>query len=227
MQTNEIIKKLRLEKGLTQEELGKLIGVSKSTINKYENGTIKNFKNETLEALSRIFDVPISYILNLKTEEDILKYIPSLLEKYILFNYSPPYAERLTDEDRIKAYKITSERIKAKQDFYTGKYLSRMSFIDDKTIDPYTIEEKIKKVADEVIELVFYSWEYTNAGAVKRIYDELLNLMNINSSYFYIYDKDESGYIPRKDADLELYKDIENILEEAFNKIELIYKYYK
>ncbi len=35
--TGERIKKLRKEKGLTQEQLGKLLGVKKSAIAKYEN----------------------------------------------------------------------------------------------------------------------------------------------------------------------------------------------
>ena len=35
MDMGERIKKLRLEKGLTQEELGKIIGVQKSAIRKY------------------------------------------------------------------------------------------------------------------------------------------------------------------------------------------------
>lgn len=36
MDMGTIIKKLRREKGITQEELGKIIGVQRSTINKYE-----------------------------------------------------------------------------------------------------------------------------------------------------------------------------------------------
>ena len=42
--TGERIKKLRKEKGLTQEQLGKLLGVKKSAIAKYENNRVENLK---------------------------------------------------------------------------------------------------------------------------------------------------------------------------------------
>jgi transcriptional regulator with XRE-family HTH domain len=38
MEVGSLIKEARLAKGLTQEELGKLVGVQKSAIAKYENG---------------------------------------------------------------------------------------------------------------------------------------------------------------------------------------------
>lgn len=53
----EIIKALRLERGMTQSELGKLLGVTKATIQKYENGAILNLKSKTVKKLSIIFGV--------------------------------------------------------------------------------------------------------------------------------------------------------------------------
>ena len=38
------IKRLRLERGLTQEELGDVLGVGKATVQKYESGQIQNLK---------------------------------------------------------------------------------------------------------------------------------------------------------------------------------------
>lgn len=46
--TGERIKKLRKEKGLTQQQLGEMLGVQKSAIAKYENGRVPNLKKETL-----------------------------------------------------------------------------------------------------------------------------------------------------------------------------------
>lgn len=40
------IKELRLKLGLTQEELGEIIGVKKAAINKYESGLVKNIKRD-------------------------------------------------------------------------------------------------------------------------------------------------------------------------------------
>ena len=42
--TGERIKKLRKEKGMTQQELVELLGVQKSAIAKYENGRVPNLK---------------------------------------------------------------------------------------------------------------------------------------------------------------------------------------
>ena len=40
------IKKLRQEKGLTQEELGTLLGLKKAAVQKYESGQVQNLKHD-------------------------------------------------------------------------------------------------------------------------------------------------------------------------------------
>nr|WKN40313.1 helix-turn-helix transcriptional regulator [Tunicatimonas sp. TK19036] len=47
----EVIKSVRKERNLTQEELGKLIGVQKSQISKLE----RNTKNVTIETILKVF----------------------------------------------------------------------------------------------------------------------------------------------------------------------------
>ena len=63
MKSNEIIKRQRKEKGLTQTDLGKLIGVSKATIQKYESGEIKNLKSDTIKKLSEILDIDANILI--------------------------------------------------------------------------------------------------------------------------------------------------------------------
>ncbi len=63
MNMGERIKQLRLEKGLTQEELGKYIGVKKAAIMKYEKGNVQNMKRATIEILSKLFNVTPSYLM--------------------------------------------------------------------------------------------------------------------------------------------------------------------
>ena len=63
MNMGERIKQLRLEKGLTQEELGKHIGVKKAAIMKYEKGNVKNMKRSSIEILSKLFNVSPSYLM--------------------------------------------------------------------------------------------------------------------------------------------------------------------
>jgi len=56
------IKELRLSKGLTQEEFGKLINVTKVSICCYEKET-RNPTLETLSTLAKIFGKDINYFL--------------------------------------------------------------------------------------------------------------------------------------------------------------------
>lgn len=52
------IKEARLAKGMTQEELGEILGVQKSAIAKYENGRIVNIKRSTLKKISDVLEIP-------------------------------------------------------------------------------------------------------------------------------------------------------------------------
>ncbi len=47
----------RKELGLTLEEIAKYIGVSKSTVKKWESGYIKNMRRDKIEKLATILDV--------------------------------------------------------------------------------------------------------------------------------------------------------------------------
>lgn len=64
MTTGEIIKSLRKEKKMTQEELADYIGVQKSAVAKWETGRTRNIKRETIHALAVLFGVQPSYLLD-------------------------------------------------------------------------------------------------------------------------------------------------------------------
>lgn len=57
MEIGQKIKEARLAKNLTQEELGKMIGLQKSAIAKYENGRVVNIKRSTLQKLAKALDL--------------------------------------------------------------------------------------------------------------------------------------------------------------------------
>lgn len=63
MNMGDIIKRLRLEKGITQEELGRVIGVQKSAIRKYESGLVQNIKRSSIKKMADYFGVSPSYLL--------------------------------------------------------------------------------------------------------------------------------------------------------------------
>lgn len=66
------IKHLRKSKNMTQEELGKLLGVSKSAIQKYENGIITDIKASKLKILCDVFGV-FPHLLMYENEREYLK----------------------------------------------------------------------------------------------------------------------------------------------------------
>ncbi len=68
MNTGEIIKMLRKERGLTQEQLGALIGVQKSAIAKYESGRVENLKRASIEKLANYFGVSPSFLLGISDD---------------------------------------------------------------------------------------------------------------------------------------------------------------
>lgn len=59
MNIGQLIRQQRKIKGLTQEELGKLIGVSKMAISKYERNIIDNMGRDKIISLSNILNIPI------------------------------------------------------------------------------------------------------------------------------------------------------------------------
>lgn len=63
MNIGNVIKKARIEKGMTQEQLGKIVGVQKSAIAKYENGRIVNIKRSTLQKIASTLSIRPSELI--------------------------------------------------------------------------------------------------------------------------------------------------------------------
>lgn len=57
------IKELRMLSGMSQEELGRRVGVQRAAINKYEVGTVQNIPLSTIEKIADIFEVSPQYIV--------------------------------------------------------------------------------------------------------------------------------------------------------------------
>lgn len=62
MEFSQIVKQLRLERGLTQQELADMVGLTKVTISQYETGKRKP-SFEMIEALADVFHVDMNYLL--------------------------------------------------------------------------------------------------------------------------------------------------------------------
>lgn len=133
------IKGLRIKKGLTQEELGKILNKTKNNISQYETGK-REPDIETLVKLSDIFDVSISDIIGRKEEKNLVfanRFKELMKEKNIS---QAQLAEKLHIPEKIIAqYEegvVPNNRLLGKiTKFFdvTSDYL--LGLIDDRTID--------------------------------------------------------------------------------------------
>lgn len=71
METKELIKERRLELGLTLKELANRVGVSESTISRWESGEIKNMRMSALAALSRELRMNPNIIMGWDEDEQL------------------------------------------------------------------------------------------------------------------------------------------------------------
>lgn len=63
MEIGQKIKEARNLKGLTQSELGDMVGVQKSAIAKYESGRVVNIKRSTLQKIASALDIRPSELI--------------------------------------------------------------------------------------------------------------------------------------------------------------------
>lgn len=57
------MKQSREKQGMTLAELGKKIGKTEATVQRYESGNIKNLKNDTIENISKALNVNPAYLM--------------------------------------------------------------------------------------------------------------------------------------------------------------------
>lgn len=65
----EKIRYLRQLTAMSQEELGRRVGVQRAAINKYEKGSVTNIPIATIEKIAEVFDVSPSYIVGWNGDE--------------------------------------------------------------------------------------------------------------------------------------------------------------
>lgn len=70
MTPGDRIKNRRIELGLTLEELGKRVGVGKSTVRKWETGYIANMRRDKIAKLADALDVSPLYIMGIENPEE-------------------------------------------------------------------------------------------------------------------------------------------------------------
>lgn len=88
MTIGEMISARRKELGLTLEEVGKAVGVGKSTVKKWESGYIANMKRDKIAALSEILKISPTEFINAETTEPDIKANPNTaFHEFLKKNY--------------------------------------------------------------------------------------------------------------------------------------------
>lgn len=74
MNIGEKIKKRRIELELSLEDIGKEVGVARSTVGRWENGEIENMKRDKIMLLAKALKVAPSFIMGMDDDEDNTMY---------------------------------------------------------------------------------------------------------------------------------------------------------
>jgi transcriptional regulator with XRE-family HTH domain len=94
-----VFKELRLSVGLSQDEMAKKLGVSRSTIGMYETGARKP-DSEMLEKIADMFNIDIDYLLG-RTQKTTL--LPETIGKYYLNDETARIAQQIYDDPDLHA----------------------------------------------------------------------------------------------------------------------------
>ncbi|MBC1402102.1 helix-turn-helix transcriptional regulator [Listeria booriae] len=90
------IKRLRLMKNMTQEELGEKVGLKRAAINKYEKGNVENMKRSIILKMSEVLNVSPNYLMALRDDGEVHLEIKKLSDNkelnkwlYDMINHKP------------------------------------------------------------------------------------------------------------------------------------------
>lgn len=73
MDVKDILKKRRIEKKLTLDDVGRLVGVSAATISRWESGDIANMKRDKIVKLAKALDISPAIIMGWDEDNSFTK----------------------------------------------------------------------------------------------------------------------------------------------------------
>lgn len=117
MEMGKKIHELRMQKGMTLEELGNIVGVGKSTVRKWENGIIANMKRDKILKVSVALGVSPAYLMGWQesTDEEIISLNnvhPIELKRFPMLGDIACVVPKYTNEDR-ESYVMAGTNINA------------------------------------------------------------------------------------------------------------------
>ena len=158
-----LIESARVEKGISQRELAKLTGISRSTLNDLINGKIKKVDIDDLRKIAETLDMSLQKLLKVAGYDEMLFYFNK--DKYanksskdlkeMIKTYEESQRE-LLEFDTEKRKKVSDARQKL---FYIIEHLQIMK---DNKDSLYTIDKAIEdiKYAFEELEFAEHKYDY-------------------------------------------------------------------
>ena len=106
MEVKDILKNRRIEKHLTLEEVGRMVGVSAATISRWESGEISNMKRDKIVNLANALDLSPSVIMGW---EDEYKYDEPYANAYMVSEESIKYNDRSNENSENYNYYLNED----------------------------------------------------------------------------------------------------------------------
>lgn len=101
MTIGEKIKKTRMSKKMTQEELGKIVGVQKSAIAKYESGRVVNIKRSTLQKIASALNIRPSELVFEESPKESASFHVKIISDFELMDSLKDYYKLSQDNQKI------------------------------------------------------------------------------------------------------------------------------
>ena len=156
-----LIEDARVKKGISQRELAKQTGISRSTLNDLINGKIKKVDIDDLRKIAEVLDMSLQELLKVAGYDEMLFYfnkdkyankstkdLKSLIEQYKKSEID------LLDFDSMKRKKVSDARQKL---FYTIEHLQ---ILKDNKDTLYTLDKAIEDIQAAFDELKEAEYKY-------------------------------------------------------------------
>ena len=156
-----LIEDARVKKGISQRELAKQTGISRSTLNDLINGKIKKVDIDDLRKIAEVLDMSLQELLKVAGYDEMLFYfnkdkyankstkdLKSLIEQYKKSEID------LLDFDSMKRKKVSAARQKL---FYTIEHLQ---ILKDNKDTLYTLDKAIEDIQAAFDELKEAEYKY-------------------------------------------------------------------
>lgn len=186
--TKNRIKDLRLQKGLSQSELAKKVGISNQVISFYENNK-REPKIENWQKLADFFGVSVPYLQGTSSKKDIIKLLSDGYDESFTYQHSRDldnkimYAIAETTGNKIMQSMVQFQKeygnLKKIIDLYARLMNLEIPKDENERVKFFTDEMSFLFAMPEVQRLLHATHSYTDAEVKESLLDALLNFTNM------------------------------------------------